>query len=121
MPPRFTSPPEPTEFDFRVWELVRQVPPGKVTTYGQIAALLEPPPGVEMARYRAFGARWVGGAMARCPDSVPWQRVVNAQGQISPRPGAETQRRLLEDEGVIFDGRGRIDLKRFGWQEPPTP
>ena len=118
MCPRFASPPEPTEFDFQVWEMVQQVPPGKVTTYGQIAALL-PPPGVDPAAYRAFGARWVGGAMARCPDSVPWQRVVNAQGQISARPGAEKQRQLLEDEGVIFNERGRIDLKRFGWEGPP--
>ncbi len=119
MCPQFTSPPDPTDFEMQVWEMVRQVPPGKVTTYGQIAALLSPPAGVDMARYRAFAARWVGGAMARCPDSVPWQRVVNAQGQISPRPGAEMQRQLLEDEGVIFNERGRIDLKRFGWEGPP--
>ena len=48
---------------------------------------------------------------------VPWQRVVNSQGQISLRAGAggELQRVLLEDEGVEFGINGRIDLKQFGW------
>jgi methylated-DNA-protein-cysteine methyltransferase related protein len=41
--------------------------------------------------------------------------VVNAQGKISPRPGAEEQRTLLEAEGVVFDAKDRIDLSRFGW------
>jgi methylated-DNA-protein-cysteine methyltransferase-like protein len=69
--------------------------------------------------YRAFGARWVGGAMAACPEGVPWQRVINAQGKISLRGGSETrQRELLESEGVIFDSRDRVDLQRFGWTGP---
>jgi methylated-DNA-protein-cysteine methyltransferase-like protein len=65
--------------------------------------------------YLAFGARWVGGAMAQCPDDVPWWRVINAKGEISLRPGAQEQRARLEAEGVEFDARGRVDLKRFGW------
>jgi methylated-DNA-protein-cysteine methyltransferase-like protein len=68
--------------------------------------------------YLAFGPRWVGGAMAACPPDVPWQRVINSQGKISPRPSAEEQRALLEAEGVEFDERGRIGLQCFGWQEP---
>jgi methylated-DNA-protein-cysteine methyltransferase-like protein len=56
----------------------------------------------------------VGGAMAACPDDVPWQRVVNSQGKISERAGAERQRKLLEEEGIIFV-KDRIDLKKYGW------
>lgn len=126
----FTSSPNRNEFNAQVWALVKQIPYGMVATYGQIAALIPPPPGMAEKDYRAWGARWVGGAMAACPEGVPWQRVVNSQGKISLRkglsgPGAapdaspyHTQRRLLEDEGVEFDERDRIDLKRFGWDGP---
>jgi methylated-DNA-protein-cysteine methyltransferase-like protein len=116
MSPGFSSPPDPLAFNLQVWELVRQIPPGKVSTYGWIAAMLPVPPGMTPRDFAAFGPRWVGGAMARCPDDVPWQRVVNAQGKISPRPGSEHQRQLLEAEGVIFNERERIDLSRFGWE-----
>lgn len=119
MTPGFTSPPNPVEFRSKVWEVARQIPLGKVATYGQIAAWVGPPEGVNEQDYRSFGARWVGGAMAACPDDVPWQRVVNAQGKISLRGKGETQQReLLEAEGVIFDSRERIDLKRFAWAGP---
>lgn len=111
----FTSPPSRQEFNERVWDLVRKVPRGKVASYGQLALMLAPPPGIEPSTYRAFGPRWVGGAMAACPDEVPWQRVVNSEGKISRRPGAERQRKLLEREGIVFDG-DRIDLKKFGWR-----
>lgn len=115
--PRYTSPPGRDEFNLRVWEQVKRIPAGKVSTYGRIAALLGPPPGMDGKSYLAFGARWVGGAMAACPDEVPWWRVINSRGEISPRPGGEKQRELLEEEGVVFDERGRVDLGRFGW--PP--
>ena len=114
----FTSPPNPKAYQVTVWEIARQVPPGKVTTYGQIAAMIPPPGTLNLKDYEAFGARWVGGAMAACPDDVPWQRVINAQGKISPRSGAERQRQLLEDEGVRFDERGKIDFDRYGWNGP---
>jgi methylated-DNA-protein-cysteine methyltransferase-like protein len=65
--------------------------------------------------YRAFGPRWVGGAMAACPEDVPWQRVINARGQISVRRGAEDQRALLEEEGVRFDERQQVDLDQYRW------
>ena len=112
---RFTSPPNPQEFNERVWQLVRQVPRGKVATYGQIALMLPPPAGVDFESYRAFAPRWVGSAMAACPDDVPWQRVINSQGKISERPGAEKQRQLLEAEGIAFV-KDRIDLKKYGWR-----
>jgi len=122
MAPGFTSPPNPAEFRLRVWEMTKQIPPGKVATYGQIAAWVGAPGGVSEQDYRAFGARWVGGAMAACPDGVPWQRVINAQGKISLRGGSEiNQRQLLEEEGVVFDSRERVDLKRFGWSGPAGP
>ena len=120
MTPGFTSPPNPHEFNAQVWGIVRQIPPGSVATYGQVAALVPIPPGMAPQDYRAFGARWVGGAMAACPEGVPWQRVVNAQGKISLPPGRgyEHQRELLEAEGVTFNDRARIDLKRYGWNGP---
>ena len=111
---RFTSPPNPQEFNERVWQLVRQVPRGKVATYGQIALMLPPPAGVDLESYRAFVPRWVGGAMAACPDDVPWQRVINSQGKISERPGAKKQRLLLEAEGIEFV-KDKVDLKKVGW------
>ena len=56
--------------------------------------------------------------MAACPDDVPWQRVINSQGKISPRPGgAEKQRILLEEEGVEFV-KDKVDLKKYGWRGP---
>jgi len=113
--PGFTSPPNPAEFNARVWEIVRRIPAGKVMAYGQVGALMSVPEGMSLKDFDAFRARWVGGAMAACSDDVPWWRVVNAQGKISPRPGAAEQRVLLEAEGVKFDARDRIDLKRFGW------
>jgi methylated-DNA-protein-cysteine methyltransferase-like protein len=118
--PRFVSPPDPIVYKARAWEIARQIPPGRVFTYGQIAALIPPPAGMTAEDYRAWGARWVGGAMAACPEGVPWQRVLNAQGKISlpAAGGGDRQRQLLEAEGVMFDERGRIDLKKFGWEGP---
>ena len=111
---QFTSPPNPQQFNERVWALVRQVPRGQVATYGQIALMLPAPNGVELEAYKAYGPRWVGGAMAACPEDVPWQRVINSQGKISERPGAEKQRHLLEEEGIEFV-KDKVDLKKFGW------
>jgi methylated-DNA-protein-cysteine methyltransferase-like protein len=113
----FTSPPSQQAYYEQVWNLVRQIPRGKVAAYGQIALMLPPPNGVEFEAYKAFGPRWVGGAMAACPDDVPWQRVINSQGKISERPGAERQRQLLEEEGVVFV-KDKVDMKKYGWRGP---
>jgi len=117
---RYSSPPDPMMFKNQVWEVVRQIPAGKVATYGQIAALVPIPVGMDAQDFKAFGARWVGGAMAACPEGVPWQRVINSQGKISLPPGAgyQHQRQLLEDEGIQFDDRDRVDLKRYRWDGP---
>jgi methylated-DNA-protein-cysteine methyltransferase-like protein len=118
--PTFTSSPHTQAFNERVWEIVRQIPAGQVTSYGQIAAMIPAPQGMDPKSYEAFASRWVGGAMAICPNEVPWQRVINSQGKLSLRPGAEEQRQLLEEEGVVFNERGKVDLKKFGWQGPPA-
>jgi methylated-DNA-protein-cysteine methyltransferase-like protein len=91
-----------------VWRLVRAIPRGRVATYGQLAAVLG----------RPRGARAVGHAMRRCPDDVPWHRVVNARGGISVRArasGMVTQRIRLETEGVPLRG-GRVALARHRWR-----
>jgi len=96
----------------RIYRVVRRIPKGRVATYGQVAEAADLP----------GHARQVGYAMAALPDgtTVPWHRVVNAKGEISLRGGAAgtdlPQRFRLEAEGVEFDERGRISLKRFGWR-----
>ena len=114
------SPEQRSVFNQQVWEIARQIPAGRVATYGQIGGFIPAPEGIDPAAYAPFRARWVGQAMAACPADVPWQRVINAQGKISARGGGgvSAQRRLLEDEGVVFDARERIDLARFGWTGP---
>ena len=91
-----------------IYAVVRRIPKGRVASYGQVAAVA----GLTNA------ARQVGYALHALPtgSSVPWHRVVNAQGAISLRDHhALTQRMLLAREGVGFDARGRADLARFGW------
>jgi methylated-DNA-protein-cysteine methyltransferase related protein len=98
-----------------VYTLVKQIPRGRISTYGRIAALTPVP----------RGARGVGWALAGLSENeagqVPWWRVVNAQGRISNEFHAQLQRELLESEGIVFDERGYIDLKRFLWLPPELP
>jgi methylated-DNA-protein-cysteine methyltransferase-like protein len=118
----FSNPPDPQAYDAQVYLIARAIPHGRVATYGQIARLIPPPLGVPADTYFKLSPRWVGAAMAHCPDDVPWQRVINSQGKISPRPGfgVVVQRKLLEDEGVTFDDRDRVDLQALGWQPDPA-
>ena len=95
----------------RIYQVVREIPPGRVATYGQVAAIVG-----------SGSARTVGYAMAAvtAPD-VPWQRVLNSQGRISVRAGGsedDEQRRRLGEEGVVFDTRGRVDFEQVGWSGP---
>jgi methylated-DNA-protein-cysteine methyltransferase-like protein len=87
-------------------------------TYGSIARSLIPPQGMGLHAYFKVGPRWVGYAVARCPDDVPWHRVVNAKGEISRREGfgPDLQQKLLMQEGVKFSPVDRIKLKRYLWQ-----
>jgi methylated-DNA-protein-cysteine methyltransferase-like protein len=121
MASRFVSPPDPHGFNAQVWAVVQRIPEGKVCPYGAVARLLPPLPGISARDLEVFGARWVGGAMAACPEGVPWHRVVNAQGKISLRDGnaRQRQRALLEAEGIVFDDRERIDLSVYGWDGMP--
>ena len=105
-------------FNQSVWKIAALVPGGKIATYGQIGSYIPLPEGVSAEEYKAYRARWVGAAMSACPDSVPWQRIINSQGKISVRKGAELQRGLLEAEGVVFDSKDRIDLGRYTWSGP---
>jgi methylated-DNA-protein-cysteine methyltransferase-like protein len=94
----------------RVYEVVRLIPPGRVATYGQVAAIVS----------HRGAARTVGWALRGLPrgSSVPWHRVVNAKGQISIRgsqQAAVRQRALLEAEGVAFGEAGEVDLHKFRW------
>jgi len=115
--PQFTSPPNPQAFNDQVWEIVRKIPRGRVASYGQIAKMLPPPAGVDGETYLEFGALWVSGAVASCPDDVPWQRVVNSKGEVSEKNGLEAKRHtlMLENEGVLFTIRGRINMNKYGW------
>jgi methylated-DNA-protein-cysteine methyltransferase-like protein len=94
-----------------IYAVVRRIPRGRVATYGQIATLAGLP----------GCARQVGYALHALDDEsdVPWQRVINARGECSPRAerGTEAiQRVLLEAEGLAFDPRGRVDLSRLQWR-----
>lgn len=103
-----------------VWDVVRQIPAGQVSTYGQVGSYIPCPEGVNPDSYPAYRPRWVGNALSACPGDVPWQRVINSQGKISLRRQAERQRALLEAEGVIFDAKERVNLARYAWEGPPT-
>ena len=92
----------------RVYEIVRDIPPGRVMTYGQLAIVLG----------EGYTARTVGYVMHGADDGVPWQRVINSQGKCST--GRLTipinlQQELLEAEGVVFNPAGKCDLVRFQW------
>lgn len=122
--PAYTSPPIREVFNNLVWDVVSQIPRGKVITYGAIGALIDRPKGIRARYYNAVKARWVGSAMASCPSNLPWHRVINAQGKISMRTGNDhhiQQRGLLEKEGVKFDDKGRIDMRKHLWVRSEEP
>lgn len=103
-----------------VWSYVRQVPAGKVVTYGQIAQSLPEPPALALDDHVVSASRLVGSAMAACPPDVPWHRVVNAQGKVSNRSDAGRQFQLLEAEGLCFL-KDRIDLNEHQWPGADQP
>jgi methylated-DNA-protein-cysteine methyltransferase-like protein len=96
-------------FSERVKNLIKTIPPGQVATYGQIAAMAGNPRG-------ARGVVWILHSSSRSA-ALPWQRVINRKGRISLSPGQgyEEQKSLLAAEGIRFDSRDRIDLKKFLW------
>ena len=95
----------------RIYAMVQRIPRGRVATYGQIALL---------AGLKGH-ARQVGYALHDLPDGsgVPWHRVINAQGKVSPRAEpsyVSIQQKLLEGEGIEIGAGDRISLKQFGWR-----
>lgn len=93
-----------------IFEVVRQIPLGKVATYGQVGRMAG-----------GYSGRVAGFALAslskrRDLEAVPWQRVINRLGRLSLRSfGGGMQRSLLENEGVVFRSDGSIDLQMYQW------
>lgn len=99
-------------FEQRVCSIIKQIPKGKIATYGQVAAMAGSPK----------AARAVGMILRNCAEDLPWQRVINSRGEISivnfSYP-ASMQRDLLVDEGVaVSEGNGiyKIDLNKYLWR-----
>ncbi len=95
----------------RIYAIVQQIPYGQVATYGQVAALAGFDRGARLAGYALFRV---------APEmDVPWHRVINAKGEVSTSPfrlgSDDLQRSLLEEEGVVFDGRDRVNLTKYRW------
>jgi len=93
----------------RIYYVVRSISSGKVMTYGQVAKMAG-----------GCSARNVGYAMSSLPfnTDVPWQRVINAKGEISQRTNGQgdlIQRQILEAEGVVFNEKGQVDLLMYRW------
>ena len=100
----------------RIWQIVAMIPPGRVSTYGEIARQAGMP----------GAARRVGKALRDLPDDtrIPWHRVVNAQGRISLPEGSPSrmyQRTQLETEGLVFSAANTLSLRRYGWPNHPAP
>jgi methylated-DNA-protein-cysteine methyltransferase related protein len=95
----------------KIYAIVRQIPSGKVATYGQVADLAE----------LAGRARLVGYALYRVDTAsdIPWHRVINAKGEISESPWRQgsdyVQRSLLEAEGIVFSPAGKVNLRQYRW------
>ncbi len=94
------------EFNRIVYDIIREIPPGKVISYGQIASLAGQP----------NWSRKVGRALSHVPSGLdlPCHRVVNSQGRLAP--GWAEQRILLESEGVVLKPNGCVDLRQYGWK-----
>ena len=90
----------------KIYNTVKQIPYGRVVTYGQIAQMVD-----------NCTARMVGYALAATPEDIeiPWHRVINSQGRISMITFKDLQQKLLESEGIEFDRSGRINLKKYRW------
>jgi len=93
----------------KVYKIVREIPSGRVMTYGQIADILG----------AGYTARTIGYVMhAAETENVPWQRVINSQGSCSTSKlflPYNVQQKMLEDEGVAFSDKGKCDLEKYRW------
>ena len=100
-----------SDFFSQVYEVVRQVPPGRVTTYGAIAAYLGSPGAARMVG-------WAMNASHTHPEFVPAHRVVNRAGLLTGKHHFDTpnaMKELLENEGIKFDGDQMTDFNKHFW------
>ena len=106
---RAADPIDSPDYREQVYRLVRQIPAGRVMTYGQIAYLLG----------EGYTPRTVGFVMHGAnEENTPWHRVINAQGRCSTGRiviPPDKQQRMLEAEGIEFDSRARCRLDRYQW------
>ena len=99
-------------FNQKVYLKVSKIPHGKIATYGQIADLI----------YAYGKARQVGWALRRLelPSTIPWHRVINSKGEITmslSRKGTDwIQKELLIKEGIKFNSKMKIDIKKYLWR-----
>ncbi len=104
---------QPSKYQI-IYDVVRRIPVGKVLTYGQVAELAGLYGKARLAGYALF--------RVELESDIPWQRVVNAKGEISyseARCGGDyLQKTLLEQEGIKFKVNNCIDLKKYRWQPP---
>jgi len=89
-------------FYAQVYAIVEKIPYGMVVSYGQIALMCG----------RPRSAREVGRAMYRCPEHLPWQRVVMSDGRVAGGMYAEIRKALLESENITFLPDGRVDMEK---------
>jgi methylated-DNA-protein-cysteine methyltransferase-like protein len=99
----------PSEFSLKAIKIMKNIPGGKVVTYGQVATYAGNNRGARQI-VRLLNSSWE-------KEQLPWHRVINSKGKISltPGDGYELQKMLLENEGIQFDENDLIDLSRFGW------
>ncbi|WP_413289207.1 MGMT family protein [Bdellovibrio sp. HCB337] len=106
---------EPSEFSKKVLKLISQVPKGAVATYGQIAKLAGKPQG-------SRGVSWILHSSSKAYN-LPWQRILGSSGKISFPAGStefKKQKKLLISEGIEFNEKNEIDLKKFQWKKTPS-
>ncbi len=102
-----------TEFTSRLLSIIKNIPVGRVSTYGRIAELAGNPRAARQVSWtlRAYSQK----------HSLPWHRIINSKGRISLRRGQgfELQKALLEEEGIIVGDNGEIDLTKYLWNDNP--
>jgi len=96
-----------------IYRTIKQIPRGRVASYGQIARVAGFPNQARLVGYALHALR------GENDKNVPWWRVLNAKGEssLADEDDRELQRALLQKEGVIFDARDRTDVKKFGWKK----
>lgn len=93
-----------------IYDIVCKIPKGRVATYGQVARLAGNP---RLARVVGYALH-----VNPKPGVIPCHRVVNREGKTADSfafGGGDIQRQMLEQEGIIFENDGYIDLKKYGW------